>query len=367
MSASTEAEAGGAAEIMNGDYRRIPGVRARGSWSSVWLPMLLLFCGAPPLTARGQAVREQAFALAAGWNAIYLEIDPLVSAPADLFSGKPVDVVATYAAAKSGAQFVRDPGSDMLSAYGWMVWYAPRRPDAFLTTLHGVCGARPYLVHATTNTTLALSGTIAPEHVVWTPDAYNFVGFCVDEAGAPTFEQFFRGSAAHRHNKLYRMVNGTWRQVLDPGGAVMRRGEAFWIYCDGRSDYPGPLEVSTPTPFGVALSSRSGGEVIFRNRTDHPLSFAVEHIVNEAQPIPISVPVYTADDVVGALHELSVHLEGGYFKQQFPPLEAGKGIRLPLALRLRDAGPGERYSLLRVVTDMGTVTYVSITASRDDL
>lgn len=322
--------------------------------------------GLAAMPARAQAVRTQTIALTPGWNAVYLEVDPSVSDPARLFAGTPVEVAASYVSPGSGAQFVRNPSADLLSAYGWSVWYAPERPDAFLTTLFGINGATPYLMYAATNATLQISGTDATESPNWVPNAYNFVGFPVAASGAPTFQQFFKGSPAHSHNKLYRLVEGTWRQVLNPGAATMRSGEAFWIYCDGRSDYTGPLEVSTQPTTGVYLSSRAGSEVVFRNRTDHPISFAVEHLVDPAQPIPLSTPVRALDEAAGGLRTVSVHFEAGYFKQDFPPLEAGAAIRLPLALRLQDAGPGERYSLLKITTDMGTVTYLPVTASRDD-
>jgi hypothetical protein len=198
----------------------------------------------------------------------------------------PVDVVATFSAPTRGAQFVRDPSASLLGTYGWSVWYAPARSDAFLTTLRAVYGAQPYLVHATTNVDLRISGTVALGKLAWTPHAFNFVGFSVEDA-APTFQQFFRGSSAHNHNRIYRLVDGTWRQVLDPAAEAMRPGEAFWIYCDGRSDYPGPLQVTSRLRSGVMLTSRGGGEVTFRNRADHPLAFRLEHLTDPAQPIPL--------------------------------------------------------------------------------
>jgi len=332
----------------------------------------LLFAGAfrllaVPGVSHAQALRSQVIALVPGWNAVYLEVDPVESDPAVLFAGSPVEVVASHASPKRGAQFVRNPTSDLLSTYGWAIWYSPSRPDAFLSTLFAVYGAKPYLIFAATNTTLEISGTAVPERLSWTPNAYNFVGFSVVSPGGPTFRQFFGGSPAHNHNKLYRLVNGIWRQSLNPASEAMRSGEAFWIYCDGRSDYPGPLEVSTRPVPGVTLSSRGGSQVTFRNRSGHPVSFAIEHLVDPELPIPISTPVQTLDEESGGLQTLSVHFESGYFRQEFPPLEAGQAIRLPLALRLQDAGPGVRHSLLKVTTDLGTVTYIPVTASRDDL
>lgn len=324
-----------------------------------------VFAGLP--SAEAQLLRTQRVDLNQGWNAVYLELDPSESDPATLFAGLPVDVVALYVVPNRGAQFIVNPGAGLLGAYGWLVWYSPTRSDAFLTTLRGVYGAKPYLIHATSNTTFEISGSTALSALAWTPDSYNFVGFPVASPGAPTFRQFFRGSPAHNHNKIYRLVDNTWRQVLDPGAQTMRAGEAFWIYCDGRSDYPGPLEVSTRSHLGVTLSSRAGGEVVFKNRTDYPVSFRIEHLTDPAQPIPVSTPVLAMDEESGALRTISVHFDAEHFEQEFPPLEVGGAIRLPLELRLQEAGPGLRQSLLKVVTDAGSVAYLPITATRDDL
>jgi len=320
-----------------------------------------------PGLAPAQALRSQTIALETGWNAVYLEVDPPVSDPSSLFAGTPVGVVASHVSANRGAQFVLNPAADLLSSYGWSIWYAPERPDAFLTTLHSIYGGKPYLMFSATNVTLEISGSTVPERVSWTPDAYNFVGFSVSQPGAPTFDQFFGGSQALHHNKIYRLVNGTWRQTLKPAEESMRSGEAFWIYCDGRTDYTGPLQVSTRPVSGVNLSSHGGSVITFRNHTAYPLAFFVEHLTDPASPIPISTPMRVLDQETGEMATRSVHFDAGYFRQEFPALEAGMAISWPLSLRLQDAGPGERYSLLKVTTEMGTITYIPVTASRDDL
>ena len=315
---------------------------------------------------RAQALITQHLELKTGWNAVYLEVDPTASEPDVLFAGLPVDVVATLGTAPA-AQFVLNAGVDLFKAVGWAVWYAPGRPDAFLSNLYAVQGNRPYLLHAATNFTLSVSGAAPPLLTVWTPDAFNFVGFRVQNPEAPTFGQFFAGSPAHGHNRIYRLADGLWRQVLDPGAETMRAGEAFWIYCQGASDYTGPLDVQAPSPFGLILSSQGGADLVVRNRTGHPVAFAVEHVCDPGAPVPLSVAVEALDAADGGLRPLSVNLPAGDWRQELPPLEAGRAIRLPFALRLQDIAPGTRHSLIRVVSDMGTLATIPVTATRDDL
>lgn len=115
------------------------------------------------------------------------------------------------------------------------------------------------------------------------------------------------------------------------------------------------------------LTSESGGDIMFRNRTVHPVSFTLEHIVDPALPIPLSTPVSVQEEEFGRIETAYIHYETDAFVQALPALEAGEAIRLPFALRVRDAGPGERFSLLKITTDLGTISYVPVTAQRTDL
>ena len=316
--------------------------------------------------AQGGVAINQTLALSPGWNAVYFEVDPADPAPARVFAGLPVDAVATHDAVPGGGQFVKDPGANLALAQGWAVWYAPSRPDAFLSNLYEVQGAKAYLVHATTNATLVLSGDVPPALPTWKPDAFNFVGFPLQGPGAPTFAQFFAGSPAHSPGRIYRLAGGKWRQVTAPSAESMRPGEAFWIFCNGASDYPGPLQVSTPSPFGLFLSPRGGSEIVFRNRTSHPVACRLAHTADPDAPVPLSVEIDVLDEAAGGMRKLWLHLPAGDWEQPLPPLEPGAAIRLPLKLRVQDMPPGERRSQITVLTDLGTRTVLSVTATGDN-
>lgn len=326
-----------------------------------------LWLGAGLISAYAEASRSQTLQLQPGWNSIYLEVDPIEKSPASLFENQPVDIVASYSSPRNGAQFVENPSADMLNAYGWAVWYAERRSDDFLTTLYSIEGDQPYLIHSETNATLTIEGTLPTVGRNWIPDAFNYVGFTVQNPGAPTFEQFFSASPAHNHNRIYRLVNGTWRQVTEPGNELMRSGEAFWIYCDGESDYAGPLEVTAPSVLGVVLYPESGSEVIFRNQTDHPISFVMDHLPAGNESIPMATVIRTVDEEGFALRNVTVPFDNGTWSQNFPPLEGGEAIRLPLELRAAEASPGVNQSLLRVQSDLGTETYLSVLSVMEDV
>jgi len=314
------------------------------------------------LSSGAEPMLTQTVSLQAGWNAVFVELDPMKTVPADLFAGLPIDVAAGFSSSAKPAQFVVDPTADMLMAYGWNVWYSPRRADHFLSTLSAIQGGNPYLIHATTNTQLVIEGTIAPDLFAWTPDAYNFVGFSVASQGGPTFAEFFSGSAAHDTNKIYRMVNGTWRLVTDPAGTAMRAGEAFWIYCKGSSSMRGPVDFSTGSKGGVVLSSSVGTEIVLRNNTQHPVTVTLEHIVDAAAPVPLisSITIYDLEHSI--IQEAGVTLGNDGWSMQLPPIEAVSGVRFPLALDRQRADFSIRTSLIKATTDLGTITYLPVTA-----
>lgn len=330
------------------------------------LPVAILLLALSPMAVKAQAVRTQALALEEGWNAVFLEVDPLEPDPALLFAEQPVDIVAAFSVSPDGAQFVQDPQVEKLSAYGWRVWYAPHRADAFLTRLSSLNGGTPYLIHATGPVSLDITGQVAPGLQRWTPDAYNFAGFSVRQPGGPTFHQFFQASPAHNHDRIYRMRNGVWRKVQEPSAEVMRAGEAFWIYTEGRSNYAGPLDVFTRTPFGLVLTPDSGQSVVLRNLAAHPLTVTLEHIVAQNDEMPLALAVRTRDsDEARSVRSMSFPLERGAWSHTLPVFEAGEALRLPFEVRWDGLAAGTRHSLLRVSTDLGTVQYISITAFND--
>ncbi len=319
-----------------------------------------------PVAVRAQAVRTQALTLESGWNAVYLEVDPLDPDPAVVFAGLAVDIVAAFNAAPDSAQFVKDPSADQLRAYGWRVWYAPHRADAFLTRLSALNGGTPYLIHATGPVALEIAGQVAPGRPRWTPDAYTFTGFSVQQAGGPTFRQFFEASPAHNHDRIYRMRNGVWRKVQNPSAEVMRPGEAFWIYTVGRSDYMGPLDVFTRSPFGLVLTPDAGQSVVLRNQAAHPVTVTLEHIVAPDTGMPLALAVRTRDSgEARSIRTMSFPLEPGGWSHTLPVFEAGEALRLPFEVQRDGLGAGSSHSLLRISTDMGTLHYLSITAFTD--
>jgi hypothetical protein len=311
-------------------------------------------------------LRTQTIQLQKGWNAVFLEVYPDDSAPSVIFADTPVDIAAATFTRNVSAQFMIDPGTDLFRQAGWGVWYGEHRPDAFLRTLHAIYGQQAYLIHSRADFTWQITGSVVPPEVEWQPNAYNLVGFSVAAPNGPTFGQFFAGSKAHRHNRIYRLANGTWRRVTDPSAETMRSGEAFWIYCDGPSRYLGPLGVETATRRGLLLGL--GAEAVtLRNQTDHPIAARIEHVVSGTNGVPLSIVIQAVGDPALPVRLVATPLPNGGWSQALPPLEAGRAVRVPFEARQEHLQAVLQASLLKVSSDLGTEVWIPVVSLREDL
>lgn len=327
---------------------------------------LLFLSGVLALNTEASTSRTQTIVLQKGWNAVFLEVYPDASAPSLVFASTPIDIVAAYYARTSPAQFVTNPSADLFQQAGWAVWYSESRPDAFLKTLHAIYGQQPYLIHAKEDYTWDVAGSVIPPEVRWQPDSFNLVGFSVNHQAPPTFARFFAGSKSHRHNRIYRLVNGSWQRVSDPTAEAMRSGEAFWIYCLGGSKYQGPLSVETTTYRGLMLWS-GADSVTLRNQTDHPVTPVLEHVTSGPDTLPLSIVVQAVGLKGAPVSTIAMPKPAGPWTQAVPALAAGAAIRVPLEARREELHSYMQSSLLKVSTDLGTEVWIPVIGIRKDL
>ncbi|MES2572033.1 MAG: hypothetical protein V4710_18505 [Verrucomicrobiota bacterium] len=188
-------------------------------------------------------VRTQVIELQKGWNAVWLEVEPLDAEPDHLFAGTPVDICARYFRPITSAQFIADPAEAPWNQEGWGVWYSPQRQDAVLKSLHRIQGGVSYLVHSTSAHQWSLPGKVRLHVYRWKHDAFNLVGFSVEAQSPPTFGQFFAGANGKVGSQVFRLVDGRWQRIKDLASTTMRSGEACWIFASGDSAFQGPLRV----------------------------------------------------------------------------------------------------------------------------
>src|SRR5947207_5004469 len=213
------------------------------------------------ISAQAGTLRTQQIQLQKGWNSVFLEVFPIGSDPGVVFSNAPVGIAAAYFPLPNSVEFVRDPSRINWKKEGWGVWYASRREDAFLSNLHAIEGNKAYLIFAESDFTWTVQGEALFQRRQWKADSFNLTGFGVDEVAPPTFGKFFAGSKAHAQPRIYRLADERWVKVTSPDATSMKSGEACWVYCQGASDYQGPLNVTIPLGTGVVFGNSGSGQV----------------------------------------------------------------------------------------------------------
>ncbi len=323
--------------------------------------LLLLLSVVAGSSARADLVRTQTITLHKGWNSVYLQVTPAIPNPAVVFSNTPISVAAIFLPTATPVEFIQNPGTIQWKKDGWAVWYAPNRPDAFLSSLHTINGNRAYLLYAKQDYVWQVTGAVVFEALKWKSSSFNVVGFSLDDQSPPTFDQFFSGSAAHQPYRIFRLVNDQWTLVANPVGTTMQTGEAFWIYCNGGSSYQGPLSVKVPLGQQLAFGTDSDAEVTIANQSPNPMYVRVDTVPGSlGLPMALMVRSVTATNMA----ELLFDLPAAY---PMPALNPGAVTTLRLGVRREQMTQGSQSSLLKFSTDTGVQVWVPVTGTRPDL
>lgn len=204
--------------------------------------------------ARAQYLTQD-FTLKAGWNAVFLHVDPSYATIDDLVAADPlqaIEEVWLWKPELSDQQFVDSPQSPLTTDTRWVSWTRALGTSSALRTM----GANlPYLVKvkATVATyTWSLKGRPFVPRYQWSTSGLNFLGFPADPVTPPTFDTFLAKAPAdfRLSAEFYRYPGGALgagnpAQVFGLRTARIKRGEAYWIKTgDYYNRYYGPFEVS---------------------------------------------------------------------------------------------------------------------------
>lgn len=307
-------------------------------------------------TADPSLQRTQTLHLHRGWNAIFIQVEPLQTDPALLFHQVPVDVVATYYPKVSPVRSVTNPADASWKDEGWGVWYAPSRANAFLSDLHAVFGHRAYLVHATQDYQWQLRGAVTLRRMQWQTDSFTLLGFPVDQDSPPTFGSFFAGSPAHAGQRIYRLVGGVWTPVLQPATTRMRDGEACWIYTQGASDYQGPIHLGPNSPEVFELSSLAAA-VHLTVHNARPGTLAIQ-VKSSPAEVALDYQIRDLTRLVADFHELPSLLS-------LPPILPSGRVTLELRRSHPAPSPNSSGILVQLSERDGAQLWVPIGVSND--
>lgn len=342
------------------------------SRSCFLLVSLLLFNAGMRLHGQAEGVgpfRTQTIELEAGWNAVYLEVEPLETEPSALFAGTPIEIVAAYFRPTTAMEFIDSPSEVLPDRKSWNVWYAPERDDALLSHLFAIQAHHAYLVYTEAAYTWSLEGSPYHDTIQWHPNAHSLVGFPINAAERPTFANFFTGSKAQAHASLqvYSLEDGRWVLVTNPESVFMEPGVAYWTYSAGASEFSGPLIVdfANSSAGGIVYSETSGAQQLtITNVSIYPQTLSLALQPGTTGLLPVAYIIRSLDGENGSIESISV---------PFPetltlgPLEAGQAFSLDLEVLQEAVTVPVMSATLSIATDAGLRLEVPLVSIRGDL
>lgn len=251
------------------------------------LCLALLLAG----SMRGQAQWvTQPLSLKAGWNAVYLHVDPSYDTLDSLVGSdvsNPIEEIWMWTPSPTAAQFVTSPLSPSQPTY-WLNWVRVSAPSATLSRLRGNVAC---LVRSTADYTWNLKGKAIGPSYQWSGSGLNFIGFPTLPGGAaPTFDTFLTPVPDLKVGaEVFRYQGGAITDnpvpVFDFATTRVRRGEAFWMRSTTFNRYFGPFDALFGSSGGVDFDD-SSGQFSFRvrNRTKANLTVKLEMIPSETRP-----------------------------------------------------------------------------------
>ena len=311
--------------------------------------------------------RTQTIQLEAGWNAVYLEIEPTKVDPSALFAGTPIEIAAAYFRPVTAMEFIDSPTDVLPDRKGWSVWYAPDRPDALLGNLHAIQAHHAYLLYSKNAYTWSLRGRPFFDAIKWHPNAFSLVGFPIDAAEQPTIAEFFAGAAAHTPLKIYRLANGQWTLVSNPAQAMMKPGAAYWVYSKGASDFRGPLEVDfkSSAAGGLVFKESTGTRRIqIRNVSPNPQDLTLTLQGGTTGTLPLSYVVRVLGGSNQPIDSVSIPFPSPL---KLGPLETGQAFLLELEVAQEAVSTPVMSSTLSISTTAGLRIEVPLVSIRTDL
>jgi hypothetical protein len=364
-------------------------IMKRSSWSLKSLGTVVLAGLVAQAASALAQTAPQAITLVPGWNAVWLEVEPLyptgdpmagqAKAPEDIFANPAIDIVATPKPLAGSAEFfAADPGpipsDNGVTDFNRDEWLQWKRVDATgSNNLAAIFGNRPYLVHSTgaAAVNLTLTGNVRFFRPKWTPDRYNLVGFGLE--GTRTFTAFFGPSGTtHPVDKIFTLnPSGSWSKVTP--GQTMESDKAYWIFSSGPSTYMGPVAFDFDRALSTGVLDYAGPSDVVKVGADSldlkELTFTNVGTTS-ATPTATAIsadPALTLYRVTPAATNLS-YVRGNGFLAAFVTLTSQQTLTLTIGAKRAFIDDALHTSLYRIKTSAaGASFYLPVTAVRSEV
>jgi len=315
----------------------------------------------------------QTISLNAGWNAVFLEVEPYPVQCDSIFENLPISSVWTCDQRFSSVEFIQDLSELSPELPEWRCYFPPDDSRSFMTNLYILEAGRAYLVEADQATTWEIVGKPRLTRQQWKPGQYNFVGFWIDPANPSTFADWFSSSKAHQPLDIWGLDSGgIWKKVTNTASSTFSPGRAYWVYCAEQSEFQGPVEIrlsqGTGLDYGLAVAEQTLEFSVVASSTR---TLSIDTISSESVPDP-SAPGLNGE--VPLAYYGKIIQDAQNYSYGYPSLPTtlalGPNETLPQSLRLAVERPkmaaasseGLYQSLLQVKSDKGFRRLVGVTA-----
>lgn len=279
----------------------------------IWLSICLL-CWLQGSAKAATATTSQTITLQPGWNAVYVELEPLNNDIQTIFSGIPVASVWRWIPDDVGKDFIQDPSEGLLSIDGWYGYFPEPRPEAFLSNLYTISANTAYLIKldGQANRSITITGKPVLRKGVWRSNSFTLTGLPVNPGSEPSFAEYFSQSQAHQNQPIYQLnAQGQWQVVSNPQTTAIESGKAYWIYTNGTSQYPGLLNITLQQ--GDSLAYRT----IFTE---------LDFVITNLSDVPNFINIQRLGGVLMPMKFLNVDPETG--EEAWPDLPLNRIIEL---------------------------------------
>jgi len=327
-------------------------------------------------TSSGQITR-QTIRLEAGWNAVYLEVQPEPSgcecSRVYEEAGGIIEAIWMWDPPAAVAERIATPidPSMLKVSKEWHVWFPP--PDDSVGRAHpassffSLQGGKAYLIKCETTGSWTAEGRPFLPRIRWLRAAHNLAGFHVNGAYVdgqqsvqPTWGSFLSCPSfpTKDANNVYELIGGDGRRVWKPvhGSDPVERGKAYWIYATAGSSFVGPLELSleqgTGLDFGQIVNELT---VTLTNASldDQKIELRLNPSVNQAEQ---------ASWTFALKHPVSGEPNASHTIDRLPPGES-RSITVFVDRSQIEQGQTDT-ALLETVTKQGSRIVVPVSASR---
>jgi len=315
------------------------------------LNVLILIC-LYPTYLNSSNLLTQSIPIKSGWNSVYLYVQPLEKQSDLVFQNKPFVKVLTYYPANSLVQFIQDPNEIEWNKPGWLRWINQDQPDAFLKNLYSIHANQAYLILSTMDYTWELKGEPRYRNVAWTPDSFNLIGFNVAENYSPSFSQFFSNSNAHKDLQIFYLNNDQWTRIQNPELTTIQSGKAYWVYCNGGSNYNGPFEILLPDDF-EELSYYypiSDYTISIINNSNESKLFTIRQV--QQQTVPLFIETYSTN-----YEKIRIPLNS---YNPTSPIKPYEKQNIKIIVNRNDTKDKEMTGLLNIFDDSGNEFFIKV-------